>query len=270
MLPHLALKMLYPLALTEGEGLGMAYEYFVRRRLMAGWLKTRPQPRRLLIAGLPERHGFSLDFFLMAQEWSAELVVVDERPQRLEKCQKVVAAAQRQGYFHNLNPTYLPVSDLIHLRELNQTFDLALCAEVLQRIPADWVSRYWRTLWERANAIALFAPNASNPAHLTYNRLPGLYLDDMRTIALMAHEEQVRIGYLDMPPFPPGMSRSQAQRERSLSGPWNMTTVSLLEMVGRLEPFFWSRWHRGRAHTVYALAVHHQPIPSAPISPSTL
>ncbi|MBK9050196.1 MAG: hypothetical protein IPL78_04505 [Chloroflexi bacterium] len=85
MLPNLALKQLYPLALIEGEGLGMAYEYFVRRRLLRGWLNTRPRPRRLLIAGLPERYGFSLDFFLMAQEWSAELVVVDERPQRLEK-----------------------------------------------------------------------------------------------------------------------------------------------------------------------------------------
>lgn len=269
MLPNLALKQLYPLALIEGEGLGMAYEYFVRRRLLRGWLNTRPRPRRLLIAGLPERYGFSLDFFLMAQEWSAELVVVDERPQRLEKCQRVVAAAQRQGYFHNLTPTYLPVGDLIHLSELSGAFDLALCTEVLQRIPPDWVSRYWRTLWERANAIALFAPNASNPSQLTYNRLPGLYLDDMRTIALMARDNEVRIGYMDMFFFPPGVSRSPDQRERALSSKWNGVSTWLLEMGGRLEPNWGHRWLRGRAHSVYALAAHHLPLATAKIAAAT-
>ncbi len=237
----------------------MAYEYYVRRRLLAQWLKTRPQPQRLLIAGLPERYGFALDFFLLAQEWSAELVVVDERPQRLQKCQKAVAAAQRQGYFHNLEPHYLPVRDLVHLHELTSTFDLALCAEVWQRIPSAWVPRYWLNVWDRARAIAVFAPNGDNPAHQAYSHLPGVYLNDMHTIALMANDPQVRLGYLDVAPFPPGMSRSSLQRERSLMGRLNTLGVRLLEVYARLEVHFSLRWSRGRAHTVYALTTHSAP-----------
>lgn len=254
MLPTLSLRMLYPLALTEGEGMGTAYEYFVRRRLLAQWLKARPRPQRLLIAGLPEKYGFSLDFFLMAQEWAAELVVVDERPQRLEKCRKAVAAAQRQGYFHNLDPHYLPVSDLVHLPELTGSFDLAFCAELVQRIPPEWFPRYWRAIWERATSAALFAPNANNTSHVSYSRLHGVYLDDMKTIALMAPEATVRIGYLDTPPFPPGVSRTLEQREHALTGQFNAVSVRLLEWYARLEPSFSKRWSRGRAHTVYTLA----------------
>jgi hypothetical protein len=246
--------MLHTLTLIEGEGLGMAYEYFVRRRLLLNWYQPQPRPQRLLIAGLPEKHGFAFDFFLLAQEWSAELVVADERPQRLEKCQRLVAAAQHQGYFHNLTPTYLPVTDLIHLPELQQTFDLALSAELLQRIPSEWVPRYWRTLCQRAKAIALFAPNADNPAHQLYSHIPGLYLDDMRTIALMAHKSEVRIGYLDVPPFPPGIGRPSSSHEQAAAGLFDNLGIWLLELYARLEPYFSQRWNRGRAHTVYALA----------------
>lgn len=259
MLPTLSLRMLYPLALTEGEGMGMAYEYFVRRRLLRKWLGSRPHPQRLLIAGLPEKYGFSLDFFLMAQEWSAELVVVDERPQRLEKCRKAVAAAQRQGYFHNLDPVYLPVSDLVHLPELTQSFDLALCGELIQRIPPEWFPRYWSTVWECARAVAFFAPNADNPAHATYSHLHGVYLNDMKTVEFLAQNAQVEIGYMDMPPFPPGVTRSAAQREDVLTGQYNAFWVWLLEWYARLEPHFSARWSRGRAHTVYALAHHTAP-----------
>lgn len=254
MIPTVSLSLLYPLALAEGGGVGLAYEYFVRRQLLANWLKTRP--RRLLIAGLPERYGYGLDFFLLAQEWSAELVVVDERPRRLEKSAKAFAAAQRQGYFHNLSPTYLPTSDLIHLPELSGSFDLALSGEVLQRIPPEWLPRYWITLWQKATAVALFAPNAHNPSHPTYTDLQGLYLDDMHTFALMAAECPVHIGYTDVPPFPPGVNRSTSQREQLQVGRVNRLALTFLELYARLEPYFSARWCRGRAHNVYTYAVH--------------
>lgn len=256
MLPPVSLQLLYPLALAEGEGIGVAYDYFVRRRLLAQWLKTRPRPRRLLIAGLPERYGFSLDFFLLAQEWSAELVVLDERPRRLEKSAKAFAAAQRQGYFHNLTPTYLPVSDLIQLPELTGTFDLILSSEVLQRIPPEWLPRYWQNLWQRSTSIALFAPNADNPSHPTYSDLQGVYLNDMYTFALMAAECPIKIGYMDIPPFPPGVSRSPSQREQLQVGRVSWLAMTFLEGYARLEPYFSQRWSRGRAHNVYTLATH--------------
>ena len=68
MLPFRTIKSLYPLALAEGEGVGTAYEYFAKRLVLSSWLAKLPTVRRLIIAGLPEKYGSSLDFLLIAQE----------------------------------------------------------------------------------------------------------------------------------------------------------------------------------------------------------
>jgi len=97
-LPRRSISSLYPLALAEGEGLGTAYEYYAKRLVLAQWLAGLPLPRRLLIAGLPEKYGSSLDFFLLAQDLAAtEVVVIEDRPAALEKCRQSLAAAQPLG-----------------------------------------------------------------------------------------------------------------------------------------------------------------------------
>ena len=67
-----SIKSLYPLALAEGEGVGTAYEYFAKRLHLARWLKGTKPPQHILIAGLPEKYGASLDFMLLASEVEAE------------------------------------------------------------------------------------------------------------------------------------------------------------------------------------------------------
>ncbi|MGB9485744.1 MAG: hypothetical protein WCD04_06500, partial [Terriglobia bacterium] len=98
MLPLRSINSLYPLALAEGEGIGTAYEYYAKRLVLARWLASLRPPRRLLIAGLPEKYGSSLDFFLLAQDLAVtEVVVIEDRPWALEKCRRSLAAAQAIG-----------------------------------------------------------------------------------------------------------------------------------------------------------------------------
>ena len=78
-LPTHSIKELYTYALAEGEGVGTAYEYFAKRLVLNRWLSSLSIPKRILIAGLPEKYGCSFDFWLLAKEWQAELVIVDER-----------------------------------------------------------------------------------------------------------------------------------------------------------------------------------------------
>jgi hypothetical protein len=84
------LKSLYQislrLALAEGEGVGTAYEYFAKRLALGRWLKQVGRPVRMLVAGLPQKYGSSLDFLLLAEELGAEVTVVDERPSALQNC----------------------------------------------------------------------------------------------------------------------------------------------------------------------------------------
>jgi hypothetical protein len=80
MLGNYSVKDLYTLALAEGEGMGTAYEYYVKRMALRRFLDGRPRPDSILIAGLPEKYGASLDFVLLGSELGAAAAVVDDRP----------------------------------------------------------------------------------------------------------------------------------------------------------------------------------------------
>jgi len=104
---NLTVKSLYPLALAEGEGVGTAYEYFAKRLALRRWLGKVPASPRLLIAGLPQKYGTSLDFFLLAAELGAQLTVADDRHWALEKAANAVASAQAQGLLSGLTPHFV-------------------------------------------------------------------------------------------------------------------------------------------------------------------
>ena len=53
----LGIAELYPYALAEGEGVGTAYEYFAKRRVVGPLLSRLPAHARVLVAGLPEKYG---------------------------------------------------------------------------------------------------------------------------------------------------------------------------------------------------------------------
>jgi hypothetical protein len=186
MLAHYTIKDLYALALAEGEGMGTAYEYYAKRLALGRWLKARPRPASILVAGLPEKYGASLDFLLLAGELGAAVTVVDDRPAALDRLRGALDRPQRSQKTSEVwavfpRPVCL-LADLPRLAGLAGQFDLAVSSEVLQRLAAAERPAYVAALGARADALALFAPNADNPAHTGRSGLAGLQLDEMSAL----------------------------------------------------------------------------------------
>jgi hypothetical protein len=253
MLPFRSIKSLYRLALAEGEGIGTAYEYFAKRLVLGRWLAGRARPRRLLIAGLPEKYGSSLDFLLIAEELgAAEIVVTDDRPAALEKGRKGLAAAQARGELTGVQPQFALLSDLGRAPGLTASFDICLGSEVLQRLSAAAGQQYVANLARLTPAFALFAPNGDNPNHTNISGLSGLRLTDLQAL-LQKAGTRADVGYIDMPPFPPGITRSEEQRQQASSGRLEGLVMWSLGYYAHLERSFPSRWRQHHSHIVYAL-----------------
>ena len=255
--PHRSISSLYPLALAEGEGVGTAYEYYAKRLLLARWLAHRRPPHRLLIAGLPEKYGSSLDAFLLAQELAAtEVVVIEDRAWALEKCRQSLRAAQAAGQLTRTRPQFLPVKEMGLAESVTGEFDLCWSSEVLQRFDAVGRQRYIACFANRAHRLALFVPNGDNSAHRRISGLAGLSLNELRAL-IEPEGASAAFGYVDLPPFPPGLTRSAAQRERAVSGKLEALAMWSLGNYARLEMFLPSRWRSRHAHIVYGLSGPH-------------
>jgi hypothetical protein len=253
MLPFRPIKSLYPLALAEGEGVGTAYEYFAKRLVLKRWLAVLPPHRKVLIAGLPQKYGSSLDFLLLAEELGASnVVIVDDRPATLDKARQSLAAAQQIGQLLHLRPEYVCLSEWGELETFPGGYDLCLASEVLQRLDDAGRQSYIACLAGLASALALFTPNADDPAHTTLSGLAGLRLPDLRRLAESAGSCAAS-GYVDMPPFPPGLTRSTEQRKQASAGRLEATAMWGLGYYARAERYFPLSWRRGHAHIVYAL-----------------
>jgi hypothetical protein len=250
MLSSRSIKSLYRLALAEGEGIGTAYEYFAKRLVLSRWLaKCQPAPR-MLIAGLPEKYGGSLDFLLIAQELNAsEIIVIDERANALEKNRTSLASAQAGGNLLGVKPEFVNFSNLGELEDLRGPFDVCLSSEVLQRLDPTMRPRYVAHLKKASRGIAVFAPNGENPAHTNISGLSGLRLSELQDLLQSA----AQLGYIDMPPFPPGITRSAEQRQQASSGGLEGLAMKGLSYYARLENAFPRFWRQNHSHIVYAL-----------------
>lgn len=247
MLQSLSIKSLYVLALAEGEGVGTAYEYFAKRLVLGRWLNGLPKPQRLLIAGLPEKYGSSLDFLQLAQELGVSVTIVDERPSALEKLQKSLAAVQKEGWLTAVSPQLISVPKLSDLSQLASTFDFCIGSEGLQRLEPAAQKAYVDHVRRLATFVALFAPNRDNMAHANISGLSGVTLADMQALAGTA-----ATGYIDMPPFPPGITRSDDQREQATSGKMEALAMWGLGYYARMEHFLPTAVRRKQSHIVYA------------------
>jgi len=198
------LKTAYRLALLEGEGLGTAYEYYVKFRLIWRVLGGF-RPKSVLVYGLPEKYGYSLDFFHMFP--GADLF-----EKRREKVAELFRLVEKAGL---KKPT---------LVDTVKGYDLVLSCEVMQN--GFDVSEFGKYI--------VFVPNGDNNGHLRFSGLRGLKLNEVKSFG--------SCGYVDMPPFPPGV------KKKSESG-W--VVVWLLKMwyyVERVAPVFVKKRF---AHVVY-------------------
>jgi hypothetical protein len=202
---------------------------------------------------LPEKYGSSLDFFLLAQDLAVtEVVVIEDRPWALEKCRQSLAAAQAIGQLTRIRPQFVPVAELGLNPPLTGEFGLCWSSEVLQR--ADVAGRRYVSCFAKwAHLLALFVPNGDNSSHRLISGLAGFSLSEVRAL-IEPEGASATCGYVDMPPFPPGLTRSAAQRERAATGELEALAMWALGYYARLERFFPSCWQRLHSHIVYAFA----------------
>jgi hypothetical protein len=256
MLTTHSIRALYALALAEGEGVGTAYEYYVKRLVLGRWLGAW-RPQRILVAGLPEKYGVSLDFLLLAADWGADVTVVDDRQPALDKLGDALQQVKTQNDSLTLaEPDCRLVSDMGSLDHLAEQRDLWVSSEVVQRLTDEMWLRYCRAALQKVERVALFAPNAENAAHTNLSGLQGLALRQLEGVVTAANENNRlnwRSGYMDMPPFPPGMARSESQRQRASTGTAERVAMWGLGSYAHLERFFPPGLRRRKAHIVYAL-----------------
>ncbi len=241
-----SIKSLYPYALAEGEGVGTAYEYFVKRRLMRGLLERTPLGGTVLVAGLPEKYGTSFDFVLAALERNARVLVVDERSTAIDRARGALEHLLRSEKPPAIEYRVLSrVTDVETLPE----HDLVLSCEVLQRLTAAERGVYARAIRACAPRGIVFVPNGENESHTKISGLAGLTKSEL--VEAMGHDG-VNAGFTDMPPFPPGITRSADQRTRASTGLAETVAMWGLQAYALAEPHAPNALKRRVAHIVYA------------------
>jgi hypothetical protein len=247
----LSIKGLYPYALAEGEGVGTAYEYYVKRLVLNRWLNGRKRSiKRVVVAGMPEKYGSSLDFWLLAEQLGASLTIFEDRKDAIDKAMQAREEACRAGLLSNWQPEYKLIASM---DQIGGEYDLGLASEVLQRLEPTQQQDYVRRLGTACTAFVLFAPNGDNMAHTTHSGLSGITLSGMD--ALLAEAAGISAsGYIDMPPFPPGITRSDEQRTQASSGVAEAVAMRGLGVYARLERLFPMRIRRSQSHIVYGIA----------------
>ena len=202
------INTLYSLALTEEEGLGTAYEYFVKLKLLNRFVKDK-KIKNVLIYGLPEKYGFSMDFVFFGQINNLDITVVDDREERISSFEKIINNLIKKGLL-------LKRPRIIKLKRLNnfkssKRFDLLVCSEVMQRLSNKEKVDYIKLIQKISKYAALFVPNKDNKMHSTLSKLNGLSLDKLK--GYFNKTNVLNSGYIDMPPFPPGLKRNKRKEQ---------------------------------------------------------
>lgn len=211
---------LYPIALLEGEGMGTAYEYSAKLKLLRRVITATRAPQRLFIGGLPEDYGVDLDMALLAAQYGCQTVVADDRIELLEAFASALAVPPLAGM------TDLSRFEMRHLETLARpthpddvSFDLWVTTSAIQRLSGSELAEYLSQVREKSRHAVLLVPNKSNKEHLTLSGLDGFFLPDLMTTCQQASLTMRESGYLDVPPFPPGLQRSTKAKEKAASSP---------------------------------------------------
>ena len=249
---------MYQIGLAEGEGVGTAYEYHAKLKTLERFISGMERPKRILVAGLPERYGFSMDFVLLGEMLGAEVVVADERPARIGRAKEVLGDLASRGILRGSRVRFCLADSLAEMRfegAPDTGFDLVLCCEVLQRI-GDPKRRYLSRLGELAGRMAVFVPNRGNESHAKLSGLESVRLDDLLALCEQGADgmQIVDCGLLDMPPFPPGVQRSQEKREQAAASSLEGLLMRGLELYCLLEGVCPRFLKERLAHIAYVLA----------------
>jgi hypothetical protein len=227
---------------------GTAYEYFAKRRVMRPVLDRLRKGDEVLVAGLPEKYGTSLDFVLAAHDIGCSCLVVDDRAAAIEKAKTAIAAAQDAGRLRGARVRYLTIDSLTDIGHVPAAAAAFSC-EVLQRVPCAGRHHFAKEVRTRAPFGVLFVPNSENDSHLKISGLGGFTRVGLSEVM---NAQRAYVGFTDMPPFPPGITRSDEQRARAKSGTLEAIAMFGLEWYCRAERVVPELVKRRLAHIVWA------------------
>lgn len=243
---------LYPIALLEGQGIGTAYEYSVKLKLIQRVVSMTHLPRRLLIGGLPEDYGVDLDLALLAARYDCQTIVADDRLSTLEAFARGLTLPPLAG---KVDPSQFEMRHLARLSHPtypgDAPFDLWVTTSAVQRLDDDELNLYLAQVRESAHHALLLVPNKANREHLTLSGLDGFFLPDLVAACQQAGLTVQDAGYLDVPPFPPGLQRSTEAKEKAAESPVERFIMNTLEWWVRGERLLPCFVKRRFSHLVY-------------------
>lgn len=224
------LKFLYSIALLEGEGLGTAYEYFVKLKLLNKFLKNK-KIKNVLIYGLPEKYGFSLDFIYFCYKNNLNVFLFEKREDKIKNFKEILSRLNKK----------IVVNNLKIIEKIDKKYDLVLSCEVLQYLKEDELKEYIGNIQKYSKKTIIFVPNKSNKSHVKFSRLNGFTLEELNDLFDNVKES----GYIDVPPFPPGIKKGEKIK--------NIFLIRTLEFSAYLEKFIPSIIKKKIAHISYVL-----------------
>ena len=193
-----------------GEGYGTTYEYMAK-----GWLLMRTKSLlgcdgidKMLILGLPQRYGLSLDFLFWAEYLQvSEVVVFNTEDDRTE-----AFLYGRQWLLEHGKLKDIPIRVLKKWEDLSG-LDLSTFLVVCESL-SSWNEEkrmYTNELYNQARCGFCFVPNDYNEAHRRMTHLPTIKenkLDDYLSNIKFDR-------YLDCPPVPSGFEFPTSWRDKN-------------------------------------------------------
>jgi hypothetical protein len=245
---------LYPVALLEGEGMGTAFEYSVKLKMLHRAFKFCLPPRQILIGGLPEAYGVDLALALFAAQYDSRVVVADDRLPMLEKFADALQSLQLSGL---VNAEHFEMRHLETLADPTRPddvpFDLWITTSSIQRLTENERAEYLAQVRENARCAAILVANEGHKAHQNITGIKGFFLPDLVSMCQQAGLAVQEANYLDMPPFPPGITRSTEAKENAAQSSLNRAAMHILEWAVHVERF-WPRLVRQRfSHIAYVI-----------------
>lgn len=193
------LRQFYSLAIEEGEGLGTAYEYASKLKLLKPFLDSR----KVLIYGLPEKYGMSLDFLYILSQHNCDVHVYDERKEKIQQYLQIIDILIKKGIIQR-KPQIV--------NEIREEYDLILSSEVIQRLGKNKLQSYFEDTKKFSKKSLIFFPNANNKSHYFFSKLNSYKPEYVANF----FEHDVKTGFADMPPFPPGLSLKSDKQRKNL------------------------------------------------------
>jgi len=195
---------------------------------------------------------------LLGQILKAETVVVDERPQVLARARRVLDILKENGLLDTSMVVFQKVENIASFKDENiikGKYDLALSSEVFQRL-GDNKQAYLDNLRIKADNLAIFAPNQGNSSHAELSGLKSVCLEELlRNIGEHTDMRIYEAGYVDMPPFPPGLSRSQEKRKQASEDRLEGILMKILALYCSFENLFPGFVKKKMAHITYFIAM---------------